>query len=844
MWQASGHDFGHDLGRHLWANHLGPLDWVALAGLIAALALSSSPLPKWPGWRAGVLAATLFLLFFSLGAASLLLYQKAVRQASAPLEPAAVYGQRRLISAIVLSSPVPRDSGAGIDSTSCMLLVTGLADSNRQAVPWVVVSATLKGISWRDISPGDRVLARARLFLVRDFNNPASFSFSNYWMLRGIRIKASVASPLDLVIRKQPAGPHLTGLVWMRVMIEAHRHRLMEQVARSFPDSRKRALAMALVFGEKAWMDEGLRDQIYLSGIGHLFAVSGLHMAMVFLLVSWLSRRLLTLSVPIAHRINAVSAANCAGAAACLVYTAMAGFSPSSLRAFIMVAALALSMVIKRRPCLLNSLCLAAWLLLLKSPYYLFDISFQLSFAAVFFLVLALERPIAGRWHLQDRPWPVQFALVTLVAWAATSPLILTHFQRTNLAGVPLNLLIVPVVEFMTLPLLLLGAAAGQLAWMVGQGQTVSDLLWRLSAMTLEPLLTLTHHASSLPGLVLRTVCLRPWQVFLLLSILGLSFLLPAISPRGTFKARGLGLWLLGLFFILLPVFGAGWLHPPFLRQHLLSDDGAIRLHVLDVGDGLSQVLELPGARVMVVDGGGLKKGRFKVGRAVVAPFVRWLGYRRIDWLVASHPHRDHASGIADLLEEFPAGKVFLNDWPGRFETYERIRALAQARSIPVVAVGDRLSLNAGGARVDLIPCSRCNGCRKCVNRGCLVVRAEAEEGSSLLLTADIDRIREAMLLDEYGRALASDVMVVPHHGSLTSSSEPFLSAVHPSLALVSSASCRQEGAGMVPAAPRYRRIGCEMLCTATSGAVSVTLLKGPHVELVSGPFDPSGTER
>jgi competence protein ComEC len=265
---------------------------------------------------------------------------------------------------------------------------------------------------------------------------------------------------------------------------------------------------------------------------------------------------------------------------------------------------------------------------------------------------------------------------------------------------------------------------------------------------------------------------------------------------------------------------------------------------VLDVGDGLSQVLELPGGRVMVVDGGGLRKGRFKVGRAVVAPFVRWLGYRRIDWLVASHPHRDHASGIAELLEEFPAGKVFLSHWPGRFETYERIKALAKARAIPVVAVKDRLSLAVGGARVDVIPCSRCSGCRQCVNRGCLVVRAENEEGCSLLLTADIDRIREAMLLEEYGKALASDVMVVPHHGSLTSSSEPFLSVVHPSLALVSSASCRSNGADMVPAAARYRSIGCSMLCTATSGAVSVTLLKGLKVELVSGPFKPTRSER
>jgi competence protein ComEC len=258
----------------------------------------------------------------------------------------------------------------------------------------------------------------------------------------------------------------------------------------------------------------------------------------------------------------------------------------------------------------------------------------------------------------------------------------------------------------------------------------------------------------------------------------------------------------------------------------------------LDVGQGDAAVLEMPGDRVALIDGGGTYDGSFDPGERVVEPFLRARGITRLDLVVLSHPHPDHLGGLHRVLGRFAVGELWTSGDDGKNPEYGRLLAAAAARGVATPVPSRRRLGGGGGGGVVWEPLGPFSGDRTgerigapegvSVNDASLVVRV-AYAGRSLLFTGDIEGDGEGELAGRtaLGADVGADVLKVPHHGSRTSSSDELLEAVRPWMAVMSLGWQNRFHFPASEVLDRYRDRGIPVLRTDLHGAVTVTVGAG-----------------
>ena len=588
----------------------------------------------------------------------------------------------------------------------------------------------------------------------------------------------------------------------------------MELVGGAFAEPADRAVAGALLFGHRSGLPPQLAEAFSITGTGHLLAVSGLHMALAAALVFFCVRWCLLRSQRIALHVPVTKVATLFSMAAVVAYAGLAGFSPSATRAMIMILIFSLALIIERPHAPVNSLAAAAWILLAMSPFYLFDMAFQLSFAAVFFLILFSplfrmpEHEVStGR---RAAVYLLGVAGVSVVAALATAPLAAWYFQRLSMAGPVLNLVLVPAVCFIILPLLIAGAgvsllwpAFAHMFFLVPAGVMITGMLKLIEAAA---------HIQWAAFWIARPEIWQPVLFWLALLAAGLS-----VSRR---MERRLKLRLRIISIVLFCTVPAGMLYERYVREAGMN----FILHVPDVGQGTCQVVELPGGRLMVMDGGGFRSTTFDTGERIVAPFIRTLGYTHIDILALSHPETDHVGGLAALVRQFSPDELWTNidTAPWNQSWNNLVDAVREMGVRHVIFTEDRVFARYG-VHFQVFTPAACLSARSRNSRS-LVVRL-SHGGGAFLLTGDIDRQREACLVGE--KPGPADVVVVPHHGSRTSSSPDFISYVHPRAAFISAGWRNYLGLPAPDVVDRWQRAGAEVLSTARDGTLTASFRQG-----------------
>lgn len=704
--------------------------------------------------------------------------------------------------------------------------------------PWQAIAPPLSVLAqWRGplrapLWPGDAVQVRGRLRPARGLRNPGPEDPVRHAAAAGIDAVLSLEA--DALLRRADVPPAIW--LWpLRAAAQARAHLLRRiEVALRDVDPALRGLIAALCLGDRAALGLGQRAQPPVdleavfrdAGVYHVLSVSGLHLAVATWLLFQGLQALLLLGPGLgaARPIAALVTLPAVG-----FYTLLTGAEVATVRAAVAAGCWLLGLVLGRRGGLGEALGAAGLVLLLASPLQLFEPAFQLSIAATWGAARlrplasllgsapALEQEVAER---LPRLHPVHLGRgalrlldATLGATLATTPLCALHFSAVQGAGLFGNLLVVPPCEGLVLPLGLLGAAAG--------------LLWpALGSAAL-------HAAAAAARVALELAReLAGW---------GLSAAVP--SPG----AAALLLWAVGLVLLAYtrgaPMPSRVWLGPGALAALLwLGPDvgaaSALRVTLLDVGQGDATVVELPGGQVLVIDGGngpGPDGAGPDLGQRVVAPFLQRRGLRRIDVLVASHPHPDHVGGLAALVQRFPVGEIWTADGPAleaADPTWARVLAEAAARAVPVRAPR---TLSAGGATVEVLWPGAAGAARRdpelSHNDNSLVLRVRYA-GRAVLLPGDIERDGEAGLLAAPGGpdAVRADVLKVPHHCSRTSSTEALLRAVAPQVAVCSLGYRNRYGFPHAEVVARYERAGIRLLRTDQDGAVQVRITR--HGEL------------
>jgi len=610
--------------------------------------------------------------------------------------------------------------------------------------------------------PGAYCELKVRLSPPRGLRNPAGFDYEKWLFRRHIDALGTVVAHPSNTCEAQAATP-----------LSRLREAVREHAAEQYANQPGGGIINALAIGDRTGLNDTQWSVLRDSGTAHLFAISGLHISLVAALAFAAVRWLISLVGPVARRTPAQHPAAFVAMLAATLYAALAGFPVSAQRALVMLAIVMLCVVIRRRAFGVDNYILALLLVAMADPAVLIGTGYWLSFGAVGFLLL-IDSTQRGATRL-SRLWRVHVMLAF-----AMVPVVGTFFGNVPLVAPLANIVAVPVVSFIVVPCILSGVVA------LPVSATAADWLWQFA--------------------------LGVWSV-LWSFLTALIAWFPAAELPGIPHPAAVGVALLGVLSALIPLARGARLLGAVLVAVLLIDrsdrldTGELRLVVLDVGQGLSAVVETA-THVLVYDAGPAR-GRFSAGADVVAPVLRRRGHRQIDHLIISHGDADHAAGWPGLAAATAVTRTTIS--PGHDIESAAVRCGANT-----TWVWDRVEFTI------LHPRPGSSGSEN--DRSCVL--HIAAPGGSVLLPGDIEHRSETALVHELGGALHADIVIAPHHGSRTSSTDAFIDAVAPRYVVFPAGFRNRFGFPHAEVIERYEARGVVTLTTGRDGAITFFVAK------------------
>jgi competence protein ComEC len=647
------------------------------------------------------------------------------------------------------------------DATSFLFQIEH-AERNGKAVPWHGRAR----ISWYgkpppELSSCSRWQMLLRLRRPRGMVNPGGADAERSSLARDI---AAVG-----YVRDGPFNQPQAAASWCLDQLRAS---LASDIQQRVADTHDATLLRAFTVGDTRGLDVHDWDVARANGISHLIAISGFHVGVAAVFGVWLCWVVYWLWPSLALLWPRPQAQAMAALLWAFAYAGLAGFGMPTVRTVLMIAVVAFARCSRRASGGAHALALALIAILLVDPLAVLEAGFWLSFVGVGFLILCLQSKGRGL-----RAFLHELTLGQIVMTVALLPLTLWFFGEASLVGALSNLVAVPFVSFVIVPFALLGMLLLMLC-----PPLATPVLW-LSARLAHVQWWLLEQTAHWPGAHWYLPAMPLWV--LMLATLGALWL---FMPRG----------------VPLRAFGVLLFLPLLWPVRYVPEKGAFQAWVLDVGQGLS-VLVRTRDHTLVYDAGARYPSQFDLGEAVVIPSLHALGMDSLDMLMVSHADNDHAGGAPAVAEAFPKAQRYAGE-------PDRMRLPAQQ-----CLAGQQWEWD--GVRFQVLSPSGTGAASTANDRSCVLLVEGG--GGRLLLTGDIasdteTRVAAAM---QPGSPL---VLQVPHHGSKTSSSMPFIQAIQPRLAVVSAGWRNRFGHPRPEVLQRYAQAGVPVLNTAREGAIQI----------------------
>lgn len=706
---------------------------------------------------------------------------------------------------------------------------------------------------------GTRVSVRTTLDRTGNYRNPGVSPLSEYLDRRGYDATGITRGPGSITrLEDTQVFPLLAKLYQWR-------ERFQREIDARFAPETAGVLGAALL-GNRYNLSHSASERFREGGTFHVLVISGLHIsfigAVVFLVVRRLTaRRLVQFLLP---------------ASIVWCYSIAVGAEASVVRAALMFSFTGLATIVFRQATSLNALGAAALILLIRSPKEIFDPSFQLTFLSVLAIVaiawpLLLRMSAIGAWHpTRSTPYPPACSpgvktLCELLFWSERRwqqelarsphdyglfkaraaawleryhvqsclryvfgavvvsasvqlvllPLMIVYFHRLSLASLVLNIivsvLLAALVAVALVALLLAQVSAAISAPLF----KLADAINWLMIHSVDPFSSFDLAALRLPEYT------GPAASVYLIYYLPLLLLLFALShwrPLALLKERRCKLQRFVLPMSMLQV-----LLTAVLVLHPLSSRRAdARLHVdfLDVGQGDSALITMPDGTTLLVDGGGnTTEASRRIGETVVSEYLWWRGLSEVDYVLATHADTDHIDGLNDVLKNFPVRSALVARRPANDPEFLKFSHTLTATNThaEVIQAGDVIRF--GSVELSMLWPSVAG--EQSTNNDSIVLRLKFGE-HSILLTGDIEKLAERALV-ESNQDLNTTVVKVPHHGSKTSSTDDFVRATQPTLAIISVGRNSMYGHPHPEVVERWQANGATVLTTGECGTITIT---------------------
>ncbi|MDQ6995360.1 MAG: DNA internalization-related competence protein ComEC/Rec2 [Mariprofundaceae bacterium] len=625
---------------------------------------------------------------------------------------------------------------------------------------------------------GQRIHAIVSLHPPRNHQNPGGFDYESYCFKHHIGLTGSMGVDWFIVSAQQSM------LARMRAKV---RHALPK-------DAEEQGILSALLLAERYAIPIAIQDAFSATGTAHLLAISGLHVGMVAAWAGFLSFYFLTRRESWIIHIPVKAVSLMMGVAVAMAYASLADWPLPTQRAALMLVAAALAWYLRARYIPINILLAALMLILGWDPSAITSISLWLSFLATLALLMLMQSsPVS-----HNKVWVYFKSLmqVSLLASLATLPLMIDVFGRIPIWSLLANLLLVPLYSLYILPLALLGEIMALLSWHDGAMGIMQAAAWGIDIAN-QCLLHIHHWWGGNLWVVPPSWW---WHALYILAWMGIAVWgFRQRNPRWM-------LWIAGVLLVYTLV---------IVQEKTPRETSWI---AWDVGQGaaasLIQAMPNGKAHVFVIDVPGRKNSRFNGGTTVAAG-LRHLGQTHIDVLMLSHAQSDHDGGALRLLDSIRSvGELWLADVPvnHRHRTLNNVvkRVQGMGGTVRWLKQGDVLPL--GNATLHVLWPPQ-NYAPRNDNNTSLVCSIILKHKKRLLISGDMEKPVEKILLKQ-GLIGHHDMMLMPHHGSGTSSTLAFVQAVHPSYVIAQTAYHNHFGFPKPDIVQRYQAVGAKVLNT------------------------------
>lgn len=700
--------------------------------------------------------------------------------------PAGLEGEKLLVSGYVCDLP----AAGSFNSTRFSFCVTRWYGSLLTSVQHDALPEKLR-LAWYGAPAGGLPGHRLRLEVVlkrpHGTLNPEGFRYEDWLFRKGYRATGSVRSAVP-----DPSVPCSLPCQYHRLHTG-----LAQWVDEQFADARYHPLIASLLIGNRGHLSSGHWDVFKATGTIHLVAISGLHLGLVALGAGFVARRLLLALSSCRMSESAVRfMIFLAVVICCTLYALAAGFTVPTRRALVMVAVGGWLLLMARQVSPWQSIVVALGLVLLLDPFAPLDQGFWLSFGAVSVLICVF----AGR--LSGPGWLAGLVLAQGAVFSGLWPLLELTGQGQPVAGLLANLVAVPWVSLVVMPILIAGGLTLALFPRISSSviqimDAALDVMWRFLEWVAG--ISWPQPEGTAPeifgfGLLVLFIIMVPIRMFrVTATVLVLVWVVMAMSPSET---------------------GNPWVARP-------------EVWVWDVGQGLSAMLR-EGDRVLLYDTGPEVEGVFSAAESVILPNLRALGIRRIDTLVVSHADNDHSGGLSLLLDKFQVGRIVTGEPEA---IHEKLSLWGGERGRKPVSI-QSCAGDGKLANEVLLNFWQANGMLEGNDASCVLTARYENAGIEWVFPGDITVSVEPGYLKSIEARILADppretVVIAPHHGSKTSSSDLWVRTLGPDRVIYTAGYRHRYGHPHPGVTARYRQEGAKAHNTACSGSLVMSVIDG-----------------
>ena len=646
-----------------------------------------------------------------------------------------------------------------------------LKDNKFQRSAHGLVRLSFMGKWPREIIPGDQVIVRADIKRPHSFHTPGVFDYARFLAQKDIWITGYIRSPL--FIHELTSDQAITNKY--KYLPEILRTRIGNFLDQNI-EPQFASIYRALLLGDRSNVSPSVLELFKSSGTFHILAISGLHIAVIATLLYFIFYWILSRSEYLLLNFQIRKIVAILTIPVLLCYALLAGMNSPVTRAVIMSSIVLIALCTDRKKSPAPLVAAAALLILIFDPLQLFTVSFQLSFAAIIgilFVLPSLQNHLLGQQSSDSTRtsfnvfcrYTSSALMVSVVATLATAPITISTFNRISTIGPVANLILEPLICLWCLP-------AGIVALpFIGISPEIANVLLQFgtygisSALYVAGFLTNYSHASIyLP---------RPPLLYILLCFISIYL-----------GVHGYILQSRKHIFQFLPVL----LSIILVINYLPSPDKAgARVSFIDVGQGSATLIET-GQSTILIDGGGSSFSKRSVGETVIAPFLWSKGIDTVDTIIITHPDSDHYNGLKYIMSHFSPTLIWVRDLYGHDQNYKDFIAFAQEKSdlVTIPNGGDEIKVD--GMTLLCLANLRDQHFKNTrsgysANTGLIIKGCFKKH--CFLFPGDINISMEQFLLEQH-IDLKADTLLSAHHGSKTSNSREFLTAVSPQHTIVS----------------------------------------------------------